>query len=347
MDSTSYNQAIQAFSEFTTRFPNSAAIPKALYYIGKSSFRLGNLTTARIILQEVIEKYPNNSYAANAQRMLGYVYFRQKDYENALTAFELYVKLYPTSPYQEDVIRRIAGIKHVLMQHVDALKTLDFLLASPLANDSIKCEAQLQKAGIIFELGKGEGHGFPRPVVTWDTVRIELAKVYDLYPNGPRAYHSRAKVMEVELFDHEDRFAEEFSCISANLKNYPDMIADVMENHYNMARSYFRMGKYTEARNKFQWVLNTFDEKTSSDPLVKLVIGHCICGIGVCALNTGDKEGFIQKAKEVLLKYPNAPEAESLREHLIKLDAFSPPVVVKILPTLTTDMNLAKGGDHE
>jgi tol-pal system protein YbgF len=65
-----YESAILEYEKVNKNFPNSSKVPYALLKQGLSFARLGDKTSAKLLLQDVIKKYPNTSQARIARSSL-------------------------------------------------------------------------------------------------------------------------------------------------------------------------------------------------------------------------------------------------------------------------------------
>ncbi len=65
-----YEEAIQAFLEIRSLFPESARVPRALYRVGTTYIALDQLEDARVYLERVVNTWPDSDAAALARERL-------------------------------------------------------------------------------------------------------------------------------------------------------------------------------------------------------------------------------------------------------------------------------------
>jgi len=92
-------------------------------------FKAGNHDNAAKAFQEFLEKYPASAHVPNAGYWLGNALFALKDYKGALDAYQGVLKAYPSMPRAAEMMLSIAGCQQELKQDAAAQKTLRQLVA--------------------------------------------------------------------------------------------------------------------------------------------------------------------------------------------------------------------------
>ncbi|GMQ91407.1 MAG: hypothetical protein BMS9Abin11_0715 [Gammaproteobacteria bacterium] len=92
-----YSRAIKAFSEFAGRYPNSALVSNAHYWIGRSHFVLRNFKQALTSFQKVLDDHPKSRKASDALLKIGFTHYEMKNWGLARESLRQVVKRYPGS----------------------------------------------------------------------------------------------------------------------------------------------------------------------------------------------------------------------------------------------------------
>jgi outer membrane protein assembly factor BamD (BamD/ComL family) len=286
LDAIQYQQALEKFQAFINQYPASTEVPEAMYYAAKCNYRLKNYTEATTGFCQLINSYPANDWAKNGYRMLGYSYSILKQDALAVSAFENFIRVKPDSPYIADAWLRIANIKvrnpatysleeqiatfqkiidfspnstevREAQERVAALKhrqgaltasvvEYDKILNDPLATDSAKANAQLQKAGLIFEIAKGEDKSYP--ILDTDTrksmlaqVREECKKVHLYNPSS-----EIIKIAEMMYFETFWPFGEEL-----NQNKLEDTLFKLLDNSTTFEQIYTSLKEFHNGVSEF------------------------------------------------------------------------------------------------
>lgn len=97
-DLSEYTNALTAFQQLITNYPNSEYANDAQYYIGYiNEKKLGYYIQALLEYQELINNYPDSSYIDDAQLGIGNCYYATKDYSHAIEAYQKLIDDYPES----------------------------------------------------------------------------------------------------------------------------------------------------------------------------------------------------------------------------------------------------------
>jgi outer membrane protein assembly factor BamD (BamD/ComL family) len=290
---------------------------------------------------EIINRFPHSTESAQARYTIGKIYIsmygrlqkahrmdqaKRKYYlEAAVDALNEFVTLYPSSQYADQALKQIGGCLHALAyNHMETLQNVAAVYKKLLINypaSSIAAEAQLQYAGILFELAiNGEG-------VSWSTVRSELTKVQTLYPNANHIILSRETAMQAETyFFDKANYAQMVSSASSAMKAYPDVIADIALNKYNIGRANLDMGNYETAKAQFSELLTKDSDLTSPDLIFKAGLGGALFGEAICCYMLNDNTGCQSAVSQLInnSSYSDSTEAQIAKQwpnHLLPLPA--------------------------
>lgn len=92
-----YSRAAKAFSEFVRRYPNSALVSNARYWVGESHYVLRNFKLALTNFQKVLDDHPKSRKASDALLKIGFTHYEMKNWGLAREALQQVVKRYPRS----------------------------------------------------------------------------------------------------------------------------------------------------------------------------------------------------------------------------------------------------------
>ncbi len=112
-----YEDAAQAFEQFTYNHGGSSLVPDAIFYQGEARFLEKNYPEAIPSFERVVMEYPSSAYADRAQYRLGLCYFKespsweldQEMTDKAIEAFRVFLIRYPQSPLIPEVNKMISA----------------------------------------------------------------------------------------------------------------------------------------------------------------------------------------------------------------------------------------------
>lgn len=97
-DLSEYTNALTAFQQLITNYPNSEYADDAQYYIGYiNEKKMGYYIQALLEYQGLINNYPDSSYVDDAQLGIGNCYYVTYDYSHAIEAYQKLIDDYPES----------------------------------------------------------------------------------------------------------------------------------------------------------------------------------------------------------------------------------------------------------
>ena len=114
------------------------------YEAAYSLFKAGSYANAGKAFQDFIKKFPDSARVSDANYWLGNAQFAMKDYKGALDTYEGFLKDFADSPRAPDVLYGIARCQQGLKRSAAARKTLKKLVAKyPTSEAAAKAKKQL------------------------------------------------------------------------------------------------------------------------------------------------------------------------------------------------------------
>ncbi|MBI4418988.1 MAG: tetratricopeptide repeat protein [Ignavibacteriales bacterium] len=92
-----YKAAETAYRTVLRQFPERADRDYAMYQLGQTHYRLGNLDDALRQFQGIITGIPSSSLADDAQYAIGWIWFQGKNYDEAIKEFRILLQKFPNS----------------------------------------------------------------------------------------------------------------------------------------------------------------------------------------------------------------------------------------------------------
>jgi tol-pal system protein YbgF len=92
-----FPEAIADFNGFVERYPNSARLPNAHYWLGELYLATSELDKSEKEFQNVVQNYPDSLKASDALYKLGILYKQKGDTAKSFAFMERVVKEYPDS----------------------------------------------------------------------------------------------------------------------------------------------------------------------------------------------------------------------------------------------------------
>jgi soluble lytic murein transglycosylase len=122
-----HESAVETFTKFLEKEPNSPDRPDALYRTGVSLYYLGKRGEAAVILEKMIRDYPSDARAAESLYWLGRSYSKLGDWDHGVKTFQKLLEVFPDSEWCDDAlflignIYREAGEMNKAVQYYDRL----------------------------------------------------------------------------------------------------------------------------------------------------------------------------------------------------------------------------------
>lgn len=93
-----YQDAFNAFRDFTDTYPKHRLVSNAWFWRGESNFQLNNFPAAALDYEQVISKYPSSGKAASAYLKQGMSFIKTNKKDAAKFRLDELVKKFPKSP---------------------------------------------------------------------------------------------------------------------------------------------------------------------------------------------------------------------------------------------------------
>lgn len=105
-----YEKAVESFTQFLDKEPDSPDRSEALYRAGVSLFYLGKRGEAAVILEKMIREYPSDARTAEALYWLGKSYSKLGVWDRGVNAFQKLIEGFPESEWCDDALFLIGNI---------------------------------------------------------------------------------------------------------------------------------------------------------------------------------------------------------------------------------------------
>jgi tol-pal system protein YbgF len=109
--SADYPGATAAFQDFVRRYPSSAYVPNAQYWIGNSYYMQRDYKNAIAAQEVVLSKYATSPKASDSMLNIASSYIELKDLKNAKKTMQQLVKKYPETSAAQTAKDRLAALK--------------------------------------------------------------------------------------------------------------------------------------------------------------------------------------------------------------------------------------------
>lgn len=116
--------------------PNDTSSENRAFEAAYGLFKGGSHENALRAFQEFIGKYPASAHLPNAHYWLGGAQLALNDYQGALDTYQELIKLFPDTPRAAEVLFNIAGCQQELEQQAASIKTLKKLIAKYPSSDA-------------------------------------------------------------------------------------------------------------------------------------------------------------------------------------------------------------------
>lgn len=116
--------------------PDDPVAANRAYEAAYGLYKSGSHASAAKAFLEFIKKYPGSAYVPEAHYWIGNALFSLKDYQGALDTYQELLDAYPSTPRAADVLFNIAGCQQELKQGKEAQKTLKSLVSKYPSSDA-------------------------------------------------------------------------------------------------------------------------------------------------------------------------------------------------------------------
>ena len=98
LKNSQYDQAIAAFQQFVTTYPDSSLADNAHYWLGEAYYVNKDFTDALAAFQRVVDKYPQSRKVPDAMLKVGYCDYELKQWQAAKDVLSRLTANYPDTP---------------------------------------------------------------------------------------------------------------------------------------------------------------------------------------------------------------------------------------------------------
>jgi tol-pal system protein YbgF len=115
LKNSQYDQAIAAFQQFDTTYPDSSLADNAHYWLGEAYYVNKDFTDALAAFQHVVDKYPQSRKVPDAMLKVGYCDYELKQSQAAKDVLSQLTSNYPDTPaarLAQQRLDKMAGEKH-------------------------------------------------------------------------------------------------------------------------------------------------------------------------------------------------------------------------------------------
>ncbi len=151
-----YDDAIKSYQDITTYSSSSNECAEAVLGLAKCYNKKKDYMNAENAMLFIINAYPSEKSCLEASYMLGYCRINNNEYIKAKDAFMDFINNYPDSSYINTSKIRIAALDHKLGRLNKSLEEFCAIVNDNSFPEYDRAYAQLQKAGLLFEIAKGE-----------------------------------------------------------------------------------------------------------------------------------------------------------------------------------------------
>jgi len=106
-----YQQAITAFNDFQTTYPDSIYGANAQYWLGEAYSVTRDYKTALAEFQKVVGQYPQSNKVEGAMLKIGYTYYEMRDWASAKSALEAVIAKFPGTTVSRKAKERLQRMK--------------------------------------------------------------------------------------------------------------------------------------------------------------------------------------------------------------------------------------------
>lgn len=294
--SEDYNQAVNAFQQLISDFPESKYADYAQFYIGCSYYNLSSFETSITEFRKILNNYPDSEYTDDAQFYIGYCNEKKLGYySKALLEYHELINNYPDSMWADDAQLGMGNCYYANGEYDNAI-------------------IEYQK--VITEYGDSPLHDLTqysiahcyRKLSNYDKAITEYKKVISNYPGSD--YSAPAQYYIGYTYYQEKEALKAIAEFKKVINNYSGavwpgesedrLIAPCAQ--YYIAWCYEKeLGQYFNAINAYQLVINDYPDSTWSDgreipPEAQFQIGECNRAFGIEEEDEIIQRGFLDAA---------------------------------------------------
>ena len=225
------NRAVDAYTEFITKFPDHSQILEARFRLGKALDAIGKIDEAIVELETVVRESEKRRFrkAGDAMYTLGKLFGSLKEHEKAIDVFE---KLLAKGAdlYEDEVLNLTGGYYAVLEKYAEAAAKFNILKRRP---NSKYAENAAYKLAMIW--------------VKAEKLDLAVAAVGDLASSYPNNQHARGLMLQIADVFRRNKEYQKTIAVCLQLKNKFPRTQEGQGAGYIIALCYRDQGKSKEA----------------------------------------------------------------------------------------------------
>jgi len=260
-DSGEYANALTAFKQLISDYPNSKYADDAQYYIGYiNEKKLGYYIQALLEYQELIDNYPNSPYTDDAQLGIGNCYYVTYDFSHAIEAYQKVIDEYPQTSlaplaqyYIGHSYRRLFNYNRAVLEYAkiinnypesDYVASAQYYIAYSYYEDYNYNQAILEFQAVIDNYPDSTWPGEP------DRLVAPLAQFYIGYCYGKLAQYPEAiAAYQLVIDNYSD-------------STWSDGRGIPPEAQFRIGDNYRALESWPEARTAYQLVIDNYPNST-------------------------------------------------------------------------------------
>jgi len=291
---------LQKAKEYLTRLkekhPESFLVPDAMFLLGEIYEEERNFAKAKEEFFEIFVKFPQNSISQNALYRAGLCAKKLEDFETERKIFETLIEKYPKSDYLEEAYFRICETYFLEKNYEKAVfLAVEFRKKFP-SSSFAPFVLEIAKESLIQLGEKEKAEEIIKDLVQTYSSSMPAAKLF--FEKGEKKF-KEGKWQEA---------IDELLKVTKVLHNRKGALAQLM-----IAKAYFNMEEYTQARLEFLRVIYIYPEFNTLCAESQYYLGLIY-----------KKKNNIKKAKQsfnkAIEKAPDSKWAKLAREELQKLE---------------------------
>ena len=106
-----YDQSMQSFRSFLTKYPNSRLADNAQYWLAEANYVTRNFDVAKTEFNKVITGHPRSAKVSDAMLKIGYIQYEKKQWSAARETLNNVVNRYPNSTASQLAKKRLSKMR--------------------------------------------------------------------------------------------------------------------------------------------------------------------------------------------------------------------------------------------
>ena len=106
-----YDQAVNSFRSFLTKYPNSRLADNAQYWLAEANYVTRNFDAANREFNKVITEHPRSTKVSDAMLKIGYIQYEKKQWSAARETLNKVVNRYPNSTASQLAKKRLSKMR--------------------------------------------------------------------------------------------------------------------------------------------------------------------------------------------------------------------------------------------